>query len=262
VRCKPTLDGKAQVHHVRPALGRLGARWLSAAALAVGLCVAVRGATAAVARSFEYLYVESNSGDSSGGHAAICFADRCYHFQQDEAQTIRLHRDTALEFDYRYRLLGNRTIHATRVELSPDIYERLRTAFQAKFQVEDRQYDELQSLTRDRQLLELIGTRPGGRGAAPGVAAVRVPGSGYFAADARGPAAGAGSAGPLPSFDWARDRVGSLAAAKSAGLLGLAARVRAVYGEQFIEHRAATLRAAIMQLVPGPAVNTLPTVSC
>jgi hypothetical protein len=64
--------------------------------------------------------------------------------------------------------------------------------------------------------------------------------------------------GPLPSFDCAQDRVGSLPAAKSDRLLGLAARVRAAYGDEFIERRAVALRAAITQLVPEPAANSLP----
>jgi hypothetical protein len=244
------------VHHLRPAVGWLGARWV-AAALAVVLC-AVEHRAAAVVRSFEYLHVESNSGDSSGGHAAICFADRCYHFQQDEAQTIRLHRDTAVEFDYRYRLLGNRTIHATRVDLSPETYERLRAAFQARLQVEDREFDQLQSLSRDRQLLELISPRAGGGGVASGGATLRVPGSGYFVADACGAAAGAGSVGALPSFDCAQHSVGTPPAAKSDRLLRLAAQVRAADGDDSIDRRAAALRVAIAQLVPEPAANTFP----
>ena len=232
---------------VHQAIRRLGARWLSATALSVTLCTALRCAAAEAPRFFEYLYVESNSGDSSGGHAAICFADRCYHFQQDEAQTIRLHRDAAEEFDYRYRLLGNRTIHVARVDVSPDTYERLRAAFQARLQIEDRQYDQLQSLTRDRQLLELIGNGSGGVGVAPGAIAVRIPGSAYFVADARdtAPPLWAGEAGPSGSN-------------RSTTIERLAAQVRAAYGDDFIARRAATLRASIAQLVPEPPVNTLP----
>jgi len=231
------------MRHGHPARGGLAARWLLTAILAVGLCAGVRCADAEVPRSFEYLYVESNSGDSSGGHAAVCFAERCYHFQQDEAQTIRVHRDAAIEFDYRYRLLGNRTIHATRVDISPDTYERLRTAFQARLQVEDRQYDQLQSLTRDRQLLELIGNGAGGL-LAPGAVTIRVPGSAYFVADEHD------TTPPL----WA----GEATPQRSATIERLAARVRAAYGDEFIERRAVTLRAAITQLEPEPAVDTLP----
>ena len=132
------------MRHVLPTGRGLGAWWLPAVALCVGLCVSAPCAHAEAARQFfEYLHVESNSGDSSGGHAAVCFAERCYHFQQAEEQTIRLHRDAAAEFDYRYRLLGNRTIHASRIEVSPLTYDRLRSAFQERLQIQDRQYEVL-----------------------------------------------------------------------------------------------------------------------
>jgi hypothetical protein len=253
------------MHHVRPAVRGLGVLLLSAAVLAVGLCAA---ANAEIPQRFlEYLYVEANSGDSSGGHAAICFEDWCYHFQQDEEQTIRLHRVVAVEFDYRYRLLGNRTIHATRVDVSPDTYDRLRAAFQARFQVEERQYDLLQSLTRDRQLLEQIGDCA----AEPRAATIRVPGSAYFVADARDAAAPGtiGSGRPVSGGSPGRAVAGMDAGAtvfesqargteRAATIERLADRVSATYGDAFIERRAATLRAAIMQLVPLPAVDILP----
>jgi hypothetical protein len=249
-RCVTHTQQDRQMCHERSAgCGRaarwLATLWLATAALAVGLCALVRCANADVPRWFDYLYVESNSGDSSGGHAAICFVDRCYHFQQDAAQTIRLHRNAAVEFDYRYRMLGNRTIHATRVEVSPDGYERLRSAFQARLQIQDRQYNHLESLGRDRQLLELIVERSGGAaGEASGAPAVRVPGSAYFVGDARDGAA------PL----WG----GEAGVQRSATIECLAGRVRAVYGDEFIERRAATLRAAITELAPEPAVDPLP----
>ena len=213
----------------------LGVWMLSAAAVSCALVVvALPAGGEAPPRVFEYLYVESNSGDSSGGHAAICFANRCYHFQQDEAQTIRLHEDDSEEFDYRYRLLGNRTIHAIRVEVSASTYEQLQSTFEAQRQIEDRQYDVLESLVRDRQLTEyLLGNR--------GAAGVRVPGSAYFFADQQ-----------HETHPGVADRE------RSAALSRFAALVRATYGSDFLERRLAGLRRDIARLAPPTEPTTLP----
>jgi len=191
----------------------------------------------APSRSFEYLYVESNSGDASGGHVAICFDAQCYHFQQDEAQTIRLHRDTAAEFDYHYRLLGNRTIHAMRVQISTPTYDRLRGAFQERLQIQDRQVDVLRSLASDRALLEEIDRH---HGEAPGLG-VEVPGSAYFVADE-----GAAAVRRWPGTE------------RAAVLERLAERVGAAYGSDYIERRTAALQAAIGALRPEVETEALP----
>ena len=208
---------------------------LSAAAVSCVLgLIALPAGGEAPPRSFEYLYVESNSGDSSGGHAAICFADRCYHFQQDEARTIRLHEEDSEGFDYRYRLLGNRTIHASRVEVSASTYEQLQSAFEAQRQIEDRQYDVLETLVRDRQLTEyLLGRR--------GAAGVRLPGSAYFFADQQDE--------PDPGV---ADRE------RSAALDRLTALVSTTYGNDFLERRLAGLRNDIARLLPATEPTTFP----
>ena len=209
--------------------------WLLSAAVSFTLgVVALPAGGEEPQRFFEYLYIESNSGDSSGGHAAICFANRCYHFQQDEAQTIRLHEDDSEEFDYRYRLLGNRTIHASRFEVSASAYDRLQSAFEARLRVQDRQYEVLESLVRDRQLIErLLGQDDAG--------GVQLPGSAYFFADQQD-----------------ETRPGAADTERCAALDRLAARVRATYGNEFLERRLAGLRDDIGRLLPATEPTTLP----
>jgi hypothetical protein len=252
--------------HALPVVRALAALLLSAAILCLGPHAVAEAEVPQ--RFFEYLFVEANSGDSSGGHAAICFEDWCYHFQQDEEQTIRLHRLAALEFDYQYRLLGNRTIHATQVRVSADTYERLHAAFQARFQIEDRQYDLLRSLKRDRQLLEEIDRRAAAARVEARVTLVRVPGSAYFLADAAEPQT-APSVNPgavaVPGWVSARLDPGAVIfeprasdAEHSATIERLAERLRAAHGNAFIERRAASVRAAIAKLVPSPVSDILP----
>ena len=269
--------------------------WLLSAAVSFALgVVALPAGGDEPQRFFEYLYIESNSGDSSGGHAAICFANRCYHFQQDEEQTIRLHEDDSEEFDYRYRLLGNRTIHASRFEVSASAYDRLQSAFEARLRVQDRQYEVLESLVRDRQLIEhLLGQDDAG--------GVQLPGSAYFFADEsvdflqrspfetrpeegrssgraedlalnsittplglRRPRLSRGhlEARPLSLSTLSDERdethPGVADTERSAALDRLAARVRATYGDDILEGRAAALRADIARLIPATDATTLP----
>ena len=234
-RVAPFFRARIEALHGLFGIVPLGACLLSAAAVSFALgIVALPAHGEKPPGFFEYLYIESNSGDSSGGHAAICFAKRCYHFQQDEEQTIRLHEDDSQEFEYRYRLLGNRTIHASRFEVSASAYERLQSAFEGRLLVQDRQYEVLDSLVRDRRLIEhLLDQDDAG--------AVQLPGSAYSFADERdGSQSGVGDTG------------------RSAALDRLAARVRATYGNDFLERRLAGLRDDIARLLPATEPTTLP----
>jgi hypothetical protein len=44
------------------------------------------------ARFIDYVYVEANEGDSSGGHTAIRFDRETFHFQHEEPGIIRVRR--------------------------------------------------------------------------------------------------------------------------------------------------------------------------
>ena len=203
-------------------------------------------------RFFEYLNIEANSGGSSGGHAAICFGGSCYHFQQTENSMIRLRRDDFEELDYQYRLLGNRTVHASRIEVSSGTYDRLREAFDARLRVQDRQIEVLESLTGDRTLVQQLIEK---RDESPWPfrkASVRVPGSGYFFDDQ--------APGRRPLFTGGGE--------PSETLADLASLVRQAYGDGFLERRSAELRAAIARLapaddapVPPPEAGKLPRFS-
>jgi hypothetical protein len=41
---------------------------------------------------FDYLYIEANEGDSSGGHAALRFGGETFHFQHETPGILRLRR--------------------------------------------------------------------------------------------------------------------------------------------------------------------------
>ena len=81
--------------------------------------------------SFDYLYIVSNEGGSSGGHTAVRFGRDVYHFQNEEGLLV-LKREAADEFFYKYALLGNRTIHVSRIGTSEETVASLVEQFRRR----------------------------------------------------------------------------------------------------------------------------------
>jgi len=111
--------------------------------------------------SFEYLYIEANEGDSSGGHSAIQFGDEVYHYQHHDSGLIRLLRQDKQEFHFLYRFLQNRRIHLNHVEVSEDTFNMLREHFKLQFLAQDQQLKQLNDLHRDRVLIQRLLHKPG-----------------------------------------------------------------------------------------------------
>jgi len=138
--------------------------------------------TRATARSFDYLHIEAGSGASSGGHAAIRFGDDTYHFLNADPGIVRAVRDRSDEFDFVYRAYDNRGIDVTRVDVSDATYEALRGAFLRRLLVEDAQLDVLDSVHRDRMLLEWLAALVSGdpASASSEQPSITLKGAGYF----------------------------------------------------------------------------------
>ncbi len=103
--------------------------------------------------TFDYLYVEANQGTSSGGHVAIRFGDRVYHFRNRDGMLV-LDRERFQDFVHAYARLENRTIHLSRVALPARAYRRVREQFRRQRQAQARQLDVLAALREDRELAE------------------------------------------------------------------------------------------------------------
>ena len=125
--------------------------FINAALIALFLCSA-----SASAASFEYLYVEANEGNSSGGHSAIQFGDEVYHYQHHDSGLIRLLRQDKQEFHFLYRFLQNRRIHLSHIEVSEDTFNLLREHFKLQFLAQDQQFKQLNDLHKDRVLLRRL----------------------------------------------------------------------------------------------------------
>jgi hypothetical protein len=129
--------------------------------------------------SFDYLYIESNEGGSSGGHTAIRFGSDVYHFQ-NEAGLLVLRRERAEDFLYTYALLGNRTIHSTRIAVSTESLTRLIDRFRVRHRTQEAQIRVADALDRDRAMLESLRDREEDPSEQPENLLLPVPGFGYF----------------------------------------------------------------------------------
>ncbi len=173
-------------------------------------------------RVVDYLYVEANEGGSSGGHVALRLGDETFHFQHEPSGLLRLRRDDSEDFRYRYGVLGNRAMHASRVALPESSYAELRWRFNERYLREHAIIARRDALRDDRELLDLLVARRRGEPHAD----LRLRGAGFFF-----PA----DASVLPSPD----------------VRALDARIATTYGPAFLTRRAAELRQAIATLAPS-----------
>ncbi len=106
--------------------------------------------------SFEYLYIEANEGNSSGGHTAIQFGDDVFHFQHHDSGLIRLLKQNQADFHFLYRYLQNRQIHTSLIKVPERTYQALNSHFKLQFLAQEQQFKLLNNLQQDRLLLEFI----------------------------------------------------------------------------------------------------------
>ena len=107
----------------------------------------------AFAASFEYLYLEANEGNSSGGHSALQLGDEIYHYQHHDSGLIRLLRQDKQEFHFLYRFLQNRPLHLSHIEVSEQTFTLLSEHFKLQFLAQDQQFKQLNDLHKNRALL-------------------------------------------------------------------------------------------------------------
>jgi hypothetical protein len=195
------------------------------------------GAPAAGAHVVEYLHVTGNVGASSGGHAAVRFDDRVYHFQQRAPGVLRLVRGSFEHFLWAYGVLDNRSIRVARLRASAQTYELLLDRFNERYLAEEKQFRMLAALTDDQTLFAALLAHAAHHGSG----AVALP------APLRLPAVGL--------FDPAAD-------AESAVLADLRDEIGAVHGARALESRQVDVALALRRLRPsrpadpvvGPAV--------
>ncbi|MCB1156168.1 MAG: hypothetical protein H7A25_04360 [Leptospiraceae bacterium] len=101
-------------------------------------------------RAFHYLYIDANTGDSSGGHSAIQFGEKIFHFQFHPDGIFHLERQKWKDFQRIYRVLENRNIYSARIEASHRDYILLESEFNRLFLARKRQLQILQWLREEK----------------------------------------------------------------------------------------------------------------
>lgn len=117
-----------------------------------------------------FLYLAANLGGSSGGHTALKLGGEVYHFQNERGM-LRIQRDDWAEFRWRNGDLDNRDIHLLQIRLDETAAQRIREKLATLLLIQDRHFEQLAALERDRDTLAALAA-----GQPPSV-----PGPGLFA---------------------------------------------------------------------------------
>ena len=165
------------------------------------------------ARVVEYLYINANEGTASGGHVALKLGEEVFHFQHVSPGLLRIQRDDFAQFRLEYGERENRTIRLHRIEVPEALFLRLRERFNRLLLVENEQFEQRDSLERDRRLLEALLRQTKGE-----AETLPLKGAGLFLADGWDPAVVTRQA----------------MTARDATLVRLAGKIEAGYGTSFL----------------------------
>jgi hypothetical protein len=183
-------------------------------------------ARAAPARTIDYLYIEANEAGGSGGHAAIRFGDRVFHFQWTESGLLGVSREDFAGFRRNYALLENRTIRVLRIPVSEETFDLVHGHFARRRLIQHQHVRILESLSADRRLLQTFQAVRRGTPAAP----VAVEGAGYF-----------------HGGDPSREDIGT----PSTAIEDLRERIAATHGPDFLGERLAEVQRQMAALDPA-----------
>ncbi|EQA45301.1 hypothetical protein LEP1GSC050_2219 [Leptospira broomii serovar Hurstbridge str. 5399] len=75
----------------------------------------------------DFVYVDANTGQSSGGHSALRIDDTIYHFQYYPDEIFRLIREPYERFSHSYNVYSNRSSKIVRFSLPSEGWEKIRS---------------------------------------------------------------------------------------------------------------------------------------
>ena len=103
-------------------------------------------------QTLDYLYIEANVGNASGGHVAAKLGDVVYHFQNNDGY-VRLTREDWDHFRFFYNDVDNRNIHVASIPLHAGSGEKISNRLSLLLMIENRHADYLKALQTDAELL-------------------------------------------------------------------------------------------------------------
>ncbi|MBE7412613.1 MAG: hypothetical protein L6Q54_10160 [Leptospiraceae bacterium] len=119
----------------------------------------------------EYLYIDSNTGQSSGGHTAIKVGNLVYHFQHYPDKIFRIVREKWSEFRFIYNVIDNRTIRSNQIEVSQETYNLIRDNLNKTYLIQNKHLTNYSNFFNDRILIEAFQEKDH---------RIRLRGAGYF----------------------------------------------------------------------------------
>lgn len=105
---------------------------------------------------FEFIYIDANSGQSSGGHSALKFGDWVYHFQYYPDQIFHLVREPWYDFRYTYNILENRSLEIAKIFLDQKELTFLERGFNRLFLVQEKHLSNKKQMGNDVAILESL----------------------------------------------------------------------------------------------------------
>ena len=109
----------------------------------------------------DYVYVNANTGQSSGGHSGIRLGELVYHFQFYPDQIFHIVREPWSEFRYVYGIQENRTIKIRKISISKETFDFLLERMNEIYLIQKKELDNLVKLENDLKILESISTAGG-----------------------------------------------------------------------------------------------------
>ncbi|TGK10250.1 hypothetical protein EHO60_10430 [Leptospira fletcheri] len=97
----------------------------------------------------DFIYVDANTGQSSGGHSALRFQDTVYHFQYYPDEIFRIVREPYENFSYSYNTYSNRTSRIVSLSLPESGLEKIRDGLERYSLQQFKHLNNLEGLRSD-----------------------------------------------------------------------------------------------------------------
>jgi len=105
---------------------------------------------------FEFIYIDANSGQSSGGHSAVRFKDIVYHFQLYPDGIFHIVREPWFDFRLGYNIYENRTLELIQIYPQKNPSNFWETGFNRLYLIQQKHLQNLKELYEDTLILESL----------------------------------------------------------------------------------------------------------
>ena len=127
--------------------------------------------------ALDFLYIDASAGDASGGHTGVRLGETVFHYEYYSGGLIVLAKDPWDVFLHQYNDLQSRSVTLTRVAVSQEAYDRIRSHLFGCYVYQRRRLLRLDQLSEQHELLRRL---------ADGADAVALEGLGFFSESRRG----------------------------------------------------------------------------